>query len=187
MRLFLALALPDDVRAELADLTAPLREAAPHVRWAPASKLHITVRFLGEQPDEFVPRAVEALTAAARATTPLGVQLKGLGAFPTWARAGVVWAGVGYDPRLELLHHDLEVACMSLGLEVEGRAFRPHVTLARLEPSGGEVARAIRLAARGRRVRASFPCTHIDLLQSTATPAGHAYLRLAAIPLGSSR
>ena len=187
MRLFLALSLPDDVRAELADVTAPLREAAPLARWTPEAKLHITVRFLGEQPDAFVPRAIAVLTAAARHTAPLGLTLKGLGAFPTWSRARVVWAGVGYEPRLELLHHDLEVACMSLGLEVEGRPFRPHVTLARLEPSGVEIVRAIRLAARGRRVRANFPCTHVDLMQSTVTPAGHAYTRVAAIPLGSSR
>ncbi len=187
MRLFLALSLPDDLRAELAAVTAPLREAAPAARWVHADKLHITARFIGEQPDDFVPRAIAALAEAAARTPPLGLQLKGLGAFPTWSRARVVWAGVGYEPRLELLHHDLEVACMSLGLEVEGRPFRPHVTLARLEPSGGEVARAIRLAARGLRVRGHLPCTHVDLMQSTATPSGSAYTRLAAIPLGSPR
>ncbi len=187
MRLFLALSLPDDVRAELADATAPLREAAPHARWTPEAKLHITVRFLADQSDDFVSRAVPVLTRAAANTAPLTLALKGLGAFPTWSRARVVWAGVGYEPRLELLHHDLEVACMSLGLEVEGRPFRPHVTLARLEPSEASMVRAIRLAARGRRVRATFPCTHVDLMQSTATPAGHAYTRVAAIPLGSSR
>ena len=187
MRLFLALSLPDDVRAELAKVTAPLCDAAPTARWTAAHKLHITARFIGEQPDDFVPRAITALTAAAARTPPLSLQLKGLGAFPTWSRARVVWAGVGYEPRLELLHHDLEVACMSLGLEVEGRPFRPHVTLARLEPSGGETARAIRLAARGRRVRAHFPCTHVDLMQSIASPTGSTYTRLAAISLGSPR
>ncbi len=187
MRLFLALSLPDDVRAALADATAPLRAAAPALRWTPLDKLHITVRFLGEQPDDFVPRAVAAMTASAAHTEPLTLQLKGLGAFPTWPRARVVWAGVGYDPRVELLHHDLELACMSLGLEVEGRPFRPHVTLARLEPSGGEPARAVRLAARSCRVRATFPCTHVDLMQSMPSPAGHAYRTLAAIPLGRTR
>ena len=39
-----------------------------------------------------------------------------------------VWIGVGQDPRLELLHHDVEVAFEGLGFEVEGRPFRPHLT-----------------------------------------------------------
>ncbi|MBI3791557.1 MAG: RNA 2',3'-cyclic phosphodiesterase [Gemmatimonadetes bacterium] len=187
MRLFLAIPLPASLQDELHAATRALREAAPDVRWTPAAKLHITVRFFGEQPESFVPRAVEALAPAARHTPALDLGLKGLGAFPTWTRARVVWAGVGYDPRLELLHHDLEVACISLGLDVEGRPFRPHVTLARLQPSGGEVARAIRLAARGLRVRATFPCTHVHLMQSLVDPSGHRYETLATIPLGSPR
>lgn len=187
MRLFLALPLPPDVAEAVAHATTPLREATPQLRWTPADKLHITVRFFGEQPEDLVPRAIAALTDAARPTPPLDLTLKGLGAFPTWTRARVVWAGVGYDPRLELLHHDLEVACMSLGLDVEGRPFRPHVTLTRLAPSGGEVARAIRLAARGVRVRAGWRCDHVALMQSTLGPASSTYRTLATIPLGSSR
>ena len=187
MRLFLALPLPDDVRDALHHDTAPLRAAAPAVRWVDVAKLHITVRFIGPQPDHFVPRAVHTLTQAAARTPPLALQLNQLGAFPIWRRARVIWAGLGYEPRLELLHHDLEVACMSLGLEVEGRPFRPHVTLARLEEPGGHQARAIRLAARAVRVQANFPCAQVDLMHSTPGPTGHRYVRLAAIPLGSPR
>lgn len=187
MRLFLALSLPDALQAHLADATAPLRAAAPDVRWTEPGKLHITVRFFGEQPDDFAARAIAALTPAARQTRALGVALQGLGAFPAWGRARVIWLGVGYQPGLELLHHDVEVACMSLGLDVEGRPFRPHLTLARLDPAGGPSARAIYLAARALRVRGSFPCASVDLMQSTADAGGRRYTRLAAIPLGSPR
>lgn len=187
VRLFLALSLPDVLQAHVARATAPLREAAPQVRWTEPAKLHITVRFFGEQPDAFVERAVAALAPAAQQTPALDIALQGLGAFPTWARAGVVWLGVVYQPVLELLHHDLEVACMSLGLDVEGRPFRPHVSLARLGLPGRDAARAVRLAARGLRVRGSFPCASVDLMQSTPSAAGSRYTRLAAIPLGSPR
>ena len=187
MRLFLALSLPDALQADLVAATAPLRAAAPPVRWTQPEKLHITVRFLGEQPDDFVERAVAALTPAARHTRALDLALQGLGASPGWGRARVIWLGVVYQPVLELLHHDLEVACMSLGLDVEGRPFRPHLTLARLDPAGGPSARAIYLAARALRVRGSFPCASVDLMQSTADAGGRRYTRLAALPLGSPR
>ena len=58
--------------------------------------------------------------------------LQGIGAFPNFRRARVVWIGVEQEPRLELLHHDLELACEQEGFEVEGRPFRPHITLARV-------------------------------------------------------
>ena len=187
MRLFLAISLPTALRADLLLGTAPLRDAASAVRWLAPEKLHITVRFIGEQPDSFVPRAVAALAAAAQQTPALEIALRGLGAFPSWSRARVIWAGVGYDPRLELLHHDLELACIALGLEVEGRPFRPHITLARLLPGERDSGRAIRLAARPLRVRGGFRCASVELMQSIPHATGHDYAPVASIPLGSTR
>ena len=187
MRCFIAINLAADARDAIVAATAPLRAAAPDERWVPADRLHITARFLGEQDAAFVERLGAALADAARRYDPIALDLNGIGAFPTVRRARVIWVGVGYDPKLELLHHDMEVACMALGLEVEGRPFRPHVTLARLAVPGGEGARAIRAAGRGVRVRASSVVETIDVMQSVASPAGRTYNRLAALPLGRER
>ena len=187
MRCYIAINLPPDVRLHLAGHTAPLRHAAPGERWVEPDRLHATVRFLGEVDAAFIDRLAAALAPAAARYDPIPLAIATVGAFPTWKRARVIWAGVGYDPKLELLHHDVELACNGLGLEVEGRPFRPHVTLARLREPGGDTARAIFRAARGRPLRYDMTLDSIDLMQSTVVGAGRQYTRLHAIPLGRTR
>ena len=106
-----------------------------------------------------------ALGEVAERYAPIPLEVRGLGAFPNLRAPRVVWIGVHADPKLELLHHDLERACELLGHEVDGRAYRPHVTVGRVE------ARAIdpaRLAAAARLVDfgAEAMAESVDLMVS---------------------
>jgi 2'-5' RNA ligase len=112
--------------------------------------------------------------------------LGGIGAFPNFRRARVVWIGVGQDPRLELLHHDVEVACEGLGFEVEGRPFRPHLTLARVrQPLAEERARALSREAKRTAYDTEFMVRSIDLMQSDLSADGPAYTTLVSAALRS--
>ena len=167
MRLFVAINLPDETRAAVHDALSPLRNAVPELRWIGAERLHLTVRFLGEQPGELVHALADVLADAARKSATMTLSLATVGAFPGFKRARVVWLGVDYEPKLELLFHDVETACMSLGFEVEGRAFRPHLTLARISERLPEArARDLQRAARGIRVRTPTTVNSVDLMRS---------------------
>lgn len=172
-RLFAAVYPPAALAERLHAACAPLRAAAPMVRWVPAAALHCTVRFYGDVPQARWGAIAEGLAQAAAGFDPLVADVRGLGAFPTWGRARVVWAGVVADPKFELLHHDIEVAAMALGFEVEGRVYRPHLTLGRVAREVPvEVRRAIRDAARGVRVREAFRLETVRLMASHAAPEG---------------
>jgi 2'-5' RNA ligase len=113
------------------------------------------------------------------------MSLGGFGAFPNFRRARVLWLGVEGDARLELLHHDVELACEAAGVPVEGRPFRPHVTLGRIRsPIAVERARALARAARGVPFSATQHVAAITLFDSVLAPAGARYRRLHAAPLG---
>lgn len=187
MRLFLAINLPAEVRTALADAMRPLREAAPALRWVAEPRLHLTVRFLGEQPVGLVPelRAAVDSAVARHGDTPLA--LGGLGAFPNFRRARVVWLGVAPDPRLELLHHDVEAACVALGLEPEGRAFRPHLTLGRVpERAPEEQLRALQRLVRSFSFEETLEVSSVDLMSSEQSPEGPRYRLLHSSPLGAA-
>ena len=162
MRLFLALNLAPDVRRRIHAATQALRAAGPDARWVDESKLHLTLKFLGEQPETLVAPLSAALDHAAGRSRELDLQFGAIGAFPNFRRPRVVWVGVTPDPKLELLHHDVEVACEGLGLSVEGRPFRPHVTLARVEQDAG----TLRQAAKGLKVREVSLVNSVDLMLS---------------------
>src|SRR5215217_3503525 len=107
VRLFVAINLPEDVRRGLHEAAAPLRSAAPQVSWVAAEKLHLTMKFLGEQPPETLETGEAALRAAAAGHRAFDIEIGGFGAFPSLAAPSVVWAGVAVEPRLELLQHDM--------------------------------------------------------------------------------
>ena len=175
MRLFLALNLDPEVRRRCYAATQALRAAGPEVRWVDEAKLHLTLKFLGEQPEALVVPLSAALDKAASQSRELDLQVGTIGAFPNFRRPRVVWLGVAPDPKLELLHHDVEVACDALGLPLDGRPFRPHVTLGRVDKDDG----ALRQAARGIRVREVTVVGSVDLMRS----AGGRYQLLHAAAL----
>src|ERR1043166_5713487 len=117
-------------RRAVYDRAAPLRAAAPHFSWVAADRLHLTVKFLGEQPDDAVPRLAAVMDEVVRRHRWIDTFLDEFGAFPNFRRLRVVFIGMHPDARLEMLHHDVETACGALGYAVEGGPFRPHVTLA---------------------------------------------------------
>jgi RNA 2',3'-cyclic 3'-phosphodiesterase len=119
VRTFVAVRPPaaavDDLRAVL-----PSGPSAPE-RW------HITLAFLGEVAD---PAAlVPALAAVCGRHRPLELRLAGSGAF---GHGGPVWVGVEGDlAPLSSLANDVAQACRDLGVDVERRPYRPHLTVGR--------------------------------------------------------
>lgn len=128
MRLFVALSLPAEVRTALAAWAAAV-PASGAMRRVPAENLHVTLAFLGARS----PGDAEAVTALlgglARPLGPLTVD------GPLWLpprRPGVLAVALGAGPALAELHADLvEALAGAIGFEPEGRALRPHVTVAR--------------------------------------------------------
>lgn len=163
MRLFIAINPTPEAQSAAHDAAAPLRDAFPEIRWARPERLHLTVRFLGETDKDVAP----SLAAAAARSQPMTLRVGGIDAFPSFRRARVIWTGVEYEPKLELLYHDVETACMDLGFEVEGRAFRPHLTLGRVpERLPPERAKDLARAARGIRFSTTTRVDSVDLMRS---------------------
>jgi 2'-5' RNA ligase len=145
--------------------------------------MHLTLKFLGECPEAAVEALDGAIHGVAPRYDPVDMELGGLGAFPNLQRPRIVWLGVRADPKLELVHHDLEVACASLGYETEGRAFRPHVTIGRAGERPLD-ARALAAAARGVRYRETFVATSLDLMVSEQAREGPRYRLVAQATFG---
>ena len=83
MRLFVALHLPEPVRADLVRAAAPLHDALPKVRWVRADALHLTLVFLGERPAGQTEAIALAMDAACRERGPFVLAVGGNGCFPS--------------------------------------------------------------------------------------------------------
>jgi 2'-5' RNA ligase len=79
----------------------------------------------------------------------------------------------------------VEAACAASGYALDGRAFRPHITLARVrEPLPLANARALALAARAVVYKGVQQVSALTLFESTLGPGGPRYTKVASIPLG---
>ena len=184
MRLFLAINLPAERRASVAEATAPLRDAAPDLRWVKPELLHLTVKFLGEQPEAMVPRLAATMRETAARHRAMDLTLSGVGAFPNFRRPRVVWVGVDASPRLELLFHDTELACERLGFPLEGQVFRPHVTIGRVRPATAPASLApLARAASAVQLQETAFVETLDLMMSQSGERGPRYTVLDAAPL----
>lgn len=111
-------------------------QAAIGGRAARRETLHLTLAFLGEVDESLL--AVLAAPPAGVAAPAFPLRLDRCGA---WPRSGIGWlAPSATPPALALLHERLCLWVESLGVHLEKRAFRPHVTLVRR--AGGEISEA---------------------------------------------
>jgi 2'-5' RNA ligase len=171
MRLFIAMNFPEELRAHWTEGTAALRAVAPRARWTPLAQMHLTLAFLGEQPESLVPALITALDTIAATSSRLSLAVQGVGAFPTWRRARVVWLGAEQSPTLMHLADAVARACRDLGVPGEGRPFHPHVTLARLDDRvPDDQVRKLEHAARGMTDRTVSGVDSLDLMASTLGP-----------------
>ena len=134
MRLFVGLAPPPTVLDDLDAACAPLRPGRGDLRWTSRELWHITLAFLGEVGEETLVRLLPRLERAARRHRGFGLSLAGAGAFPSPARANVLWSGLSGDRKaLGELAMSVSAGARRAGAPPpdEGRRYRPHVTLAR--------------------------------------------------------
>jgi 2'-5' RNA ligase len=131
MRLFTGIDLPENVRERLERLLMHLRPAA-QLKWSPVYNLHVTLKFIGEWPEEKLPQ----LEAALRSIPPrsdIPIEVKSLGWFPNAHHPRVFWVAVHGGDALTALARDTESALDPLGIAKEDRAFTAHLTLARIK------------------------------------------------------
>lgn len=189
MRLFIALNLPSELRTHIAaDVLAPLRSQLPGVRWVREETLHVTLLFLGKRSEAEAQEAQTVMREVTAAHASFTTSLAGLGVFPDSARPRVVWLGLEDSASVQKLHQALMREHARLGVPLEGRAYRPHVTLGRVPPPAeAAVSKALDPALAA--VRFAVPVTFgsVDLMQSELTPQGPRYTVLLAAPLAHAK
>lgn len=194
MRLFIALDIDDAVRERIARFVEGVQGFAPDARWVKPESLHVTLKFIGEQPEPVVERIKQALNTITADMS--AIQFRGYGFFPTTKSARVFWIGLEAGPQLAALATLVDDKTAALGIPKEDRAFSPHLTLAR-GPGGSGAPRwragdgpnrafehlQERLAALATPEFGTMTAREFFLYQSQLSPKGSKYTKLARFAL----
>lgn len=124
-RLFVAIRPPAPIR----DALLAIQDGVEGARWQDDEQLHLTLRYIGDVDGRMADDIAELLESIA--ARRFEIALSGVGAFDRKGRIETLWAGVTpFDP-VAALHRKIDTMLVRLGLPPEGRAYRPHVTIAR--------------------------------------------------------
>jgi len=170
VRCFIAINLPDDIRAGVEDVQK--RVIVPGVKAVEPPCLHITMYFLGEVEQGRLERVSGGLEKVSDRPQPLSVE--GVGAFPRPLNPRVVW--VGTRGELRPLHASIETALMTEGFPPDSR-FHPHITIGRVKgiDNEGRNELAHRIEEEKDVRLGEFTARTFELMKSTLTPKGPFY------------
>lgn len=174
MRLFIAVAADEEVKAAAAAAIARLRRVAGDYRWMDPRDMHTTLRFLGETPEASLPE-IEALCAAAAAqTAPFEIVYGRVGAFDSLEDPRVVMITVDEAvPSSDKRTAPMERLANLLGRD-EPRPYSAHLTLGRRR--GGASATEFLAALKAEPILGlRRPVTKISLYADRAIRLAHAY------------
>jgi 2'-5' RNA ligase len=178
MRSFLALTLPDPVRAALLRAQGTLPTGRP----VPEENLHLTLAFLGDVPDAVL-EEIDVVLSSTRLAAPC-ISFGGLGTFAEMEQ-GLVFAEVLADDTLVHLQAKVTRIARAAGADLPRRRFRPHVTLMRANRQPKGPARDRLATTLGLRPDIpGFTATRLALYQSRLGPRGAQHTILADYALG---
>lgn len=174
-RLFVALRPPPAIRNHLIEIMGD----AEGLRWQSDGQLHITLRFIGEVDGRTADDIASTLGRIGGQTAAL--RLSGVGTFESKGRVHTLWAGVAPKEPLHALHKKIDRAMTALGLQQDGRAYRPHITIAR---TGGRAPDLAAFLARHADLSSeAFTPDWFGLYESKSTAEGQVYDCVAKYPL----
>lgn len=186
MRLFFAVDLPEDLKAEVGKLQTSLsrRMADPTIRWVRPALFHYTLKFLGDLNQARAQAAIEAVEPVCKAAAPFTLRLAGLGAFPSPSRPSVVWIGAseGADDFTSLAQ-TIDQALARVRFRMESRPPTAHLTLARIKTYAAEVSVSAGLQRIEIGEIGAFRVERIVLMRSVLSPAGPDYTAVEAFAL----
>jgi 2'-5' RNA ligase len=194
MRLFIALDIDDPIRERITRFVEGVTGFAPDARWARPESLHVTLKFIGEQPEPAIEQIKQSLSTIQSSAAE--IHFRGYGFFPTAKSARVFWIGMEAGPPLSALAASIDDKMSSLGIPREDRAFSPHLTLARGRGGSGSPRRnkadapnrvfqrlQEKLAVLSPPEFGTMTAREFFLYQSQLSPKGSKYTKLATFDL----
>jgi len=188
LRLFVAFAVPPDVKARLAIVQEELRCSLSReaVSWTRLENTHLTLRFLGNVDVNQVEALSANLANAASGFGSLRLISERLGCFPDLRYPRVLWAGVhDAEDRLADLQRRVVQAAAEFTTEPPEKSFTGHITLARIKRIKRPQAEAIAAFVNGAAVRqfGEWTADRIELLRSELRPEGSRYTTISSAAL----
>lgn len=187
LRLFIAIEIPLVLKERLNKVQQALRECTTGVKWVSQDNFHVTLKFLGDTPENKYKDICEAMQQSCQQFSAFTLSLQGLGTFPGKGNPKVLWVGIAGDKDILLgLHNSLDENLTKVNLPAESRKYSPHLTLGRIKDSSDTDRLVAEVTKHKQENFGQWQATNIHLIQSTLTSSGPIYKLLETVELAVS-
>ena len=132
IRTFIAIPVPESLFLLQENLKNKIVKKTGKVRWMKRDQLHLTLKFVGDTPEESIDDVLGVMQKVAIQMTPFKIFIQGVGCFPKIERPRVMWVGLdGGISKLNQLVTAVHDRLHPLGFPREEKEFHPHITMAR--------------------------------------------------------
>ncbi len=175
MRAFIAVKIPDGIKDNIAGLASGLEDK--NIRLVGKEQFHITLFFFDSISAENILAIGKLLENLEIKSFP--ISLRGVGVF-TPEKPHVLFVEIDDNGMLSSIHDGLKWGIANLGLNIEDRAFAPHLTIARVKDTNEETISKVKkfVDENNGKDFGSFACDCIKLIKSTLTSEGPLYEEL---------
>lgn len=136
MRFFIALEIPDACKLSLKKVQTDLKKIIPEIRLTNNEKLHLTIAFIGEQPEVKETQFTEVIEKAVLGISLFQIIPAYIDAFPNLHHPQTFWVGVKGDiDKLFVLRERVKDGLLKLGLEMDDRRYLPHIAVGKVNGS----------------------------------------------------
>jgi 2'-5' RNA ligase len=175
IRCFFAIDIEDKSTLEkITVIQKRLQETGANLKLVAPENIHITLKFVGEVPSDFVDRMVNFSREIE--FSPFRAELCDVGCFPSLRRINVIWVGIREgNIGLVSIFQGLESRMRQLGLKPERRGFSPHITIARVRSGRNRDKLAEVIEEVSNTFFGVFEVTKFRLKKSMLKPSGPTY------------
>jgi 2'-5' RNA ligase len=184
IRSFVAIEIPQALKARIEELQKGLRRTDADVKWVSPQGIHLTLKFLGNIRQDDVERISQCVREVVSAWEPFEVRIQGMGGFPSSRNPRVIWVGLDQGKgSVHSLQQAIEKKSAELFFPPEGRPFSPHLTLGRVRSPRGKMALAQVLEKNKEVEVGAFRVNEVILFRSELKPTGAVYTKLQDFPM----
>lgn len=185
-RLFIAINLPQNIKEAIEEIINNLPKSAAEIRFLPKENWHLTISFLGYQPDEAISPILESIKETIEREASPAIEFEKIILAPANRPARMIWLTGSKETSkiLGAIKTKLEDELVKNGVQFqrENREYNTHLTLARFSPTqiNADII-SVNQRIHQRKSALNLQAQSLDLMESHLKRTGAEYEILASL------
>ncbi len=103
-----------------------------NIRWVDSDMLHLTLKFIGNTPQDDIPLIVQAIKISTSDISRFAIEINKIGIFGSSYKPKVIWLGIVENNQLMQIANNLMSKLEVFGVVNDRQNFVPHITIGRI-------------------------------------------------------